>query len=90
MGLIFLIAIIANIAIIGGVTFLIINVIFGDRSFGRLIKVIAIPTCCLLYLYLMSWANDEASFWLGILIYFGPIGLAVLLTILAYIFEASN
>ena len=84
------IIVILDMIIIGMLSFYIIKGIFGDGPLGRILGVLGCIICAILYGSLLGWANYEAEFFWGIIIFFAPIGLTLLLLLLGYAFGGNN
>lgn len=79
-----------NIVLVGMIAFHVVGAFVGDKPMGRLIKVITAPIASILYIPLMAWANYDAPFWLGIIIFLGPIGSMIILGILGYVLNGNS
>jgi hypothetical protein len=83
---------IADIILVGAFIYLFINITVKRGVLNRLLKVVLIPLGCFGYLYLLTdyYTGNMA---VGLIIALGPVGLFLLLLLLAYItgaFEKQN
>ena len=85
------IILILDIIIVGYISFYTAKVIFGDGPLGRILAVLSCIICAFLYVCLIGWAdNTNNSMIIGEWIFFGPIGLTLILLLLTYAFNGKK
>jgi vacuolar-type H+-ATPase subunit I/STV1 len=87
---ILLVLIVIGIILCAGFCFIIINAIFNDSSIGRILSTFGAIAGGVGYLMLCSWAKQNVtSMLVENIIFFGPLGL-ILLLLLGYSFSGKS